>query len=252
MSSNKRYNQLLFLTTLSVYLGLVLAGGASPALAQAAMAKGFDIKTALESKDDLDKKPNDEEKKQVSQSLDNYFNTSKWFLEELQRLSAFNEFDQNFGYLSIGKRLALPCGTDKTGKVLRELTGSTYIESQTLRPQLEPSIAQLADRLGSLGTLSDCIARTNTEWANTSEIGIEVWHKESGFEIEISLLKHSPLRASQLADALSFAFQSCKSGQNDRTATLLHENTRITSENDQVFIVTNLPRAGLDSLLAAK
>lgn len=63
--SSKRYNQVLFLMTLSVYMGLVLAGGASPALAQAAMAKaamakGFDLNTELEARDDLDKKPKDE------------------------------------------------------------------------------------------------------------------------------------------------------------------------------------------------
>jgi len=116
MSKQTRYNQILFLTTLSVYMGLVLMGGASPALAQAAMAKGFELKTELEAKDDLDKKPNDKEKKQISQSLDDYFNTSRWFLGELQRISALNKFDQNISYLSIGKRLAVPLVSIKPEK----------------------------------------------------------------------------------------------------------------------------------------
>jgi hypothetical protein len=253
MSSSKRYNQILFLMTFSVYMGLVLAGGASPALAQAAMAKGFELKTELEAKDDLDKKPDDkEEKQQVSQALDEYFNSSKWFLEDLQRLSALKEFDGEYVYLAFGKRLASPCGSNKSNAGVRELTGSTYVQNDILKPQLESSWAELVTRLAGAATLSDCLSNNNPEWDNMSEAGIEVSHKQSGFEIELSLEKHSPQRAQQLAAALNFACESYLSKYEDSTAKLLRENTKITSENDQVLIVTNLPRAGLDSLLAAQ
>ena len=61
MSDKKKYNSIVFLTTLSVYLGLVLVGGAgSPVLAQAALTRNFDIQEEIEYKDDLDKKPDDE------------------------------------------------------------------------------------------------------------------------------------------------------------------------------------------------
>jgi hypothetical protein len=252
MSNQARYNRILFLTTLSVYMGLVLMGGASPALAQAAMAKSFELKSELEAKDDLDKKPDDkEEKQQVSQALDAYFNTSKWFLEDLQRLSALKKFDREYVDLAFGKRLASPCGNNKNVGV-RELTGSTYVPNDILRPQLESTWAELVTRLARAATLSDCLSNNNPEWNNTSEIGIEVSHKQSGFELELSLEKHSPQRAQQLATALNFACESYLSKYEDSTAKVLRENTKITSENDQVFIITNLPRAGLDSLLAVK
>lgn len=60
MSELKKHNSIIFLTTLSVYLGLVLVGGASsPILAQAALTRNFDIQEEIEYKDDLDKKPDE-------------------------------------------------------------------------------------------------------------------------------------------------------------------------------------------------
>lgn len=59
MSTRKGQNSILFLTTLGVYLGLVLAGGASPTVFAhpAATTRNFDISEEVEFKDDLDKKP---------------------------------------------------------------------------------------------------------------------------------------------------------------------------------------------------
>lgn len=59
MSTRKSQNSILFLTTLGVYLGLVIAGGASPQVFAhpAATTRNFDITDEIEFKDDLDKKP---------------------------------------------------------------------------------------------------------------------------------------------------------------------------------------------------
>jgi len=59
VSTRKGQNSILFITTLGVYLGLVLAGGASPQVFAhpAATTRNFDITDEIEFKDDLDKKP---------------------------------------------------------------------------------------------------------------------------------------------------------------------------------------------------
>jgi hypothetical protein len=58
VKERNKNNSIIFLTTLSVYLGLVLVGGAmSPVLAQAATTRNFNIQDEIEVKDDLDKKP---------------------------------------------------------------------------------------------------------------------------------------------------------------------------------------------------
>ncbi len=62
MTTRKNYNSVIFLTTLSVYLGLVLVGAPAPILAQAALTSKLEIKNKIEKKDDLDNKPDDEEK----------------------------------------------------------------------------------------------------------------------------------------------------------------------------------------------
>ena len=58
MSKRNKNNRIIFLTTLSVYLGLVLIG-APPILAQAALTRNFDVQDEIEIKDNLDKKPDD-------------------------------------------------------------------------------------------------------------------------------------------------------------------------------------------------
>ncbi len=59
MTTRKGQNSILFLTTLGVYLGLVLVGGASPQVFAhpAATTRNFELSDEIEFKDDLDKKP---------------------------------------------------------------------------------------------------------------------------------------------------------------------------------------------------
>ncbi len=108
MSELKKHNSIIFLTTLSVYLGLVLVGGASsPILAQAALTRNLDRHEQIEYKDDLDKKP-DDGILSLAGSLDSYFEEIKAFPEDLQQLAriekinlAFNQVDiKNLNFVS--------------------------------------------------------------------------------------------------------------------------------------------------------
>ncbi len=58
MDKRSREHSLLFLTTLGVYLGLILVGSTPQVLAQAATTRIFDVRDEIEAKDDLDNKPN--------------------------------------------------------------------------------------------------------------------------------------------------------------------------------------------------
>ena len=57
--SRKSHNSILFLTTLGVYLGLILVGATPQVLAQAATTKQFTIREEVSISDDLDKQPDD-------------------------------------------------------------------------------------------------------------------------------------------------------------------------------------------------
>jgi hypothetical protein len=83
VNNSKSYNQILFITTLSVYLGLVLVGASPQVLAQAALTSKFDIKDQIEKQDDLDRNPED-----VAQD----------FLSEYEKLVA--ELAQQEGFLN--------------------------------------------------------------------------------------------------------------------------------------------------------
>ncbi len=245
MNSGKRYNQILFLTTLSVYLGLVLAGGASPALAQAAMAKSFEFKTELEAKDDLDKKPNDKEEiKRLTSVLDNYFNNSAEFIEGLRELYKAGNFTPVYETFSLIESSGLLCGPEV--KVdLREATVRHQIDNQWL----EPEIDLLRNRLYSYNYLSDCLRGNKPGGKTTLDTDIEISYGGSDVKVKFSARKGSPQKAKLLLDGLQTAYKFYEPDEDEPVEQALYENTKITSENDQVFIVTNLPRAGLDALL---
>ena len=66
MSNSKNYNSILFLTTLSVYLGLVLVGASPQVLAQQiTFVNKFEIQNEIEFEDDLDKTPEDTESSEI-------------------------------------------------------------------------------------------------------------------------------------------------------------------------------------------
>lgn len=60
MSSKKGQNSILLLTTLGVYLGLLMAGATPGVIAQqAALTRNFELSEEFEAKDDLDRDPQD-------------------------------------------------------------------------------------------------------------------------------------------------------------------------------------------------
>ena len=91
MKGKNKNNSIVFLTTLSVYLGLVLVGGATPSvLAHAALTKNFDVQDEIEVKDDLDKKPD-------NPNAENFFeigleNALIEFVNDLQELNKLGKY----------------------------------------------------------------------------------------------------------------------------------------------------------------
>jgi hypothetical protein len=96
MSNSKNYNSIVFLTTLSVYLGLVLVGATPPVLAQAALTQRFEIQHEIETEDDLDKKP-DKDKLffNYSSGFENLYNLSREFYEKNKDKLRDNKYEFN-------------------------------------------------------------------------------------------------------------------------------------------------------------
>ena len=71
MEKRKGQNSILFVATLGVYLGLMLAGATPQVLANAATTRSFDIKDEIEFQDKLDKDPDPLADKLSTDSVDN-------------------------------------------------------------------------------------------------------------------------------------------------------------------------------------
>jgi hypothetical protein len=202
MSDSKKHNSIIFLTTLSVYLGLVLVGGASsPVLAQAALTRNFDIQEEIEYKDDLDKKPDDEKSDKAfekKQSLEHYFDILSQFVEK----------------------------------------------------------ASLSDYRVSINVNCDfCRQNFGNEFSLKKKyFALENLEYDYGKDRVISKLNLQPetfdADSNELVSHLNEKLLSLRSVSKSAFKKLILDNTSVITENNQVFVVTRLPRASIDSLLA--
>jgi hypothetical protein len=243
VSQRNKNNSIIFLTTLSVYLGLVLVGGASsPVLAQAAMTRQFDVKNEIEFNDDLDKNPNDEELKILSYSIENYFDELKAFIGDLEKLYSIEKFDLGYDTFTVSARRFTPCNFEGD-PVLRRSEISEKINNRWLAP----AINDAAFNTEGWDFLADCAASDkfkNHKSAKTSAIKIN--YDEAELVYEISVEKSSPQKAKLLSENLSRTLRLQEIDDDEIIVKKLYENTSFKSENNQVFVVTRLPRGSLD------
>lgn len=224
MSEKKKQNSLIFLTTLSVYLGLVLVGGAnSPVLAQAALTRNFDIQEEIEYRDDLDKNPDDAacskpkpQKDNLSnQFFEHYAKTILALLKQDFKLVPAASLKQEFRIVDQGLNLDLSTVTTEFDELFNEL-------SQKVNKKLADN--GFIYTLNSDNFFSSYKLKPKIEGRDVSSF-VDLYNSRLN-----SLLKQSK----------------------NESENLILKNTEIVFVNNQIFIITNLPRASIDSLLAEK
>lgn len=224
MSKSKSYNRIVFLTTLSLYLSLVLVGGTGCNLSHSALTKSFDLKNEVEIKDDLDKNPD----KDIP--------------------SLFAELLADIEVGTKNGNIALPVQREffADGSFNRSLNGgggggfSHNISDQNLSLIIQNSInRKLKPKvLESIDSKSDVKAAKILFGADGTD-----------FNLKVSFDRDQP---AQYAEFLTRKFSDSAASVSDRKLKSIYENTKVSSGNNQVFIVTRLPRAAIDSLLAEK
>lgn len=240
MNERKNYNSIVFLTTLSVYFGLVLVGGTPSILTYAALTRNFDIQNEIEVNDDLDNNPDDcqglkkkaEEKLQKFNFDSNVLNNYAQVLENLILLSQ---------QLS-SEDFTFQARSDFFYDDLNEV----YISLDS-KPVLFPKDArQNFDK--ELDVLFSLLPKEHQK----GEISFvfDFNQNKSKLETKVKFLQKNDLDAHKISVAYdsNLDFQRCKS--KNKPDSVIYENTEILSENNQVFIVTRLPRGSLDALLA--
>ena len=245
MTKSKSHNSILFLTTLGVYLGLVLVGGAAPHVyAHAATTRNFDISEEIEVKDELDKNPEDE-KSSLSDSISVYLQDVEYFLRGLSRLTTAGKFDPQSDTFEVGQTTILPClAANKTGSY----TADQFV---TANEELRPSLEWFSKRLTDGYSLADCIPskRFNGEAAAASQFAFKLDKK--AFTVEVRVKKASRDDANRLFIAIQHSYKLFDPTAANPVRREVFNHTDFRSENDQITVVTRLPRAGLASLLAS-
>lgn len=220
MNNRKNYNSIVFLT---VYLGLVLVGGSPQVLAQAATPRLFDVKTEIEFKDDFDNKPDGDEKIDFARSLESYFGEAENFVNAVDTSCRSDEelVDFNDHSIKVDNHFLIPFLFNAKDSFSRDF-------------------------------LADCLEneKHKTEKAKSSEL--KFYYDESELKIEISAPKLSKQRAAYLAEKFRQASNIYEIDGQSALVKTIHANTSFKSENNQVFIVTRLPRGSIDDLLAVK
>ncbi len=243
MSNRKNHNSVVFLATLGVYLGLVLVGGQAPQVyAHGAITRNFELKDEFEVKDDLDTKP-DDERSPIAASVQIYLEDVEYFLANLGRLKNKGKFDPQADTFNVTQNSLLPClDSNRAGRYTPVRFESS---SRSLLPVLE-----LFSRGMVYGySLGDCL--TNNEFsvsAVDSRFNIQL--DREAFSVNIAVKKQSSQKAYGLLREIESTIKLYSAQGNTDLRQGIIKTTSFRAENDQVFIVTRLPRAGLDSLLA--
>jgi hypothetical protein len=245
MSDRKNYNSIVFLTTLSLYLGLVLAGGATPSvLAQAATTRDFDIKSEIVVEDDLDKKPDDKDcwdkaSKDVLDLLNADFLSDGIleFVSDIQNLTQLGKYVKNESFSFQFDYKATEGGIGQTN------FGATVGSNKWI-------LLAASERVESLA--SNSFYRYDDELkANASHSKIKFTLENDVLSIEISKEKESGGIAEDLANTYNKAFEVGRCSRHiEKKPKIIYENSKAYKENNQVFIVTRLARASIDDLLA--
>ena len=244
MSIQKKQNSVLVLATLGVYLGLVLVGATPQVLAQAAMTRQFNIKDEIEVNDDLDKRPDPNIDELVSM-FDTHFTNVKHFVDDLRKLYSIEKWDLDWDTFDSQKSAHQPC--PPTGIGLSSNT-SSHID-RWLIPAIEQAQFNTDDWL----SMADCLPFTDTaqpNWKVAKTSGIRLSYDKDDLTYTISVERGAG-RGDSLYSALLRALEVFQVDEDDGVSKVLLQHTSLTKSGNQVFIVTRLPRAGLDALLAS-
>lgn len=243
MSKQHKNNSIIFLTTLSVYLGLVLVGGAmSPVLAQAATTRNFNVQDEIEVKDDLDNKPSDEDL-DFSEAIKSYFDDVEDLIEDFQKYHRNKKFDLDSERFDFEKHLGIGCNVG--GQAVVNGHSVIKIDHRPIERALDYAISSFDD----WETFSDCLPTEKFKDNFTSRFKLKVSYDTSELKIEISAPKRTNQRADYLAERFKQSYGLYEVDEENVIVKSIYQSTFINSENNQVFIVTRLPRGSLDELL---
>lgn len=243
MTTKRSQNSVLLLATLGVYLGLVLAGATPQVLASAALSKQFNVRDEIEFRDDLDNKP-DDERSPVTTSVQIYLEDVEYFLASLGRLQSKGRFDLTKDTFNVAQSTLLPC-------IDSNLAGRyTPVKFESSREDSRPAINWFSRGMTYGYSLGDCVANSEFKGVEAVDSRFDFQLDAKNFAVNVVVKKQSSQRAIDLQNELNSVLALYSTRDNSTLRKQIISNTTFKADNDQVFVVTRLPRGSLSSLLA--
>lgn len=229
MSNGKNHNSVIFLTTLGVYLGLVLVGATPQVLAQA---------TPVGDKSESEFRKNNRLEFEKPISDDNLF------VPQLIRLVNALNTSVDFGW------------NEKVAFTIEELAfcesdySPAYMGSGAVNEGLYKIFSDFGIPLGR-----EIAKRKSAKGFGdvySHQISFDFSIEDSGISVKTTIHSKTPKENDAFVVEFNDYFARFASATSPLKGKgkVIYDGTKISSANDQIFIVTNLPRAGLDSLLA--
>ncbi len=232
----------MLFTTLGVYLGLMLVG-ATPVLGHAATTRNFEISEEIEFRDDLDRKP-DEKRSPLAMSIGNYYADLEYLIDSLEKLRKSGKFDLAADTFELSQSSALPCvANNKVGSYTAE---TLIAANEILRSLLESATKRLTDGYA----FADCIPseRFGGQEATHSRFVLKL--TADGLMLEVSGVKRSPAEAAAFLRDLKAGWAQFRTLAKTPLQKHISDGTVLSVSGTKILVVTRLPRAGLDTLLA--
>lgn len=232
MSNRKNYNSIVFLTTLSVYLGLVLVGGAAaPVMAHSAMTRDFDIKNEIEFKDNLDNKPDE----------DLFAQTLFELVRDLDDLSRGKTFDweskSEFTIEDLGF-----CESDNS---------PSYLGSGSINPKVDALLDKASVEIGRKLLTKKSKSKLGEFYSSYPEgVTFKFSIENKNFNLDIEINNKSGEAAKSFADLIEAYLSQGKSSAITTGRKIVAENTKSKVDDTKILLTTHLPRASIDELIA--
>ena len=225
--TNRKNNSILFLTTLGVYLGLMLVGGGAPQVfAHGALTRNFDLQDEIEISDDLDNKPDGETALETyASAIESIFVTATELADTLPVLVEQGRYDFDTYY-----------GINAAGR----FQGVSYLGKGVFSGKYTSPIRSLCDKFPHLSE------------PDSTPVRLVFAVEPQNFEFKTSFAQSSAQDAARLAETYSALLPALKERQASAARRLIYESTQITSKDNQLYIVTRLARADLDPLLTSR
>ncbi len=219
MSERNKNNSMIFLTTLSVYLGLVLVGATPSVSAQAISEKRVETDYLADEKILAEYVSAFQKLFVVSKEL------SVEYSEELKAVYGKEIKDGEY---------KLNCFYNINRDFSQTITGIGG--RTTYEPKFQPSLEKL----------NKIFPHTIEE--DKPQIKINLALSDKDFSLKVTAYQDSDEQAAQIYNSYVNELSRIKIQQLGQSQ-IIYQNTEISRENNQIFIVTRLPRGSLDELL---